>query len=153
MLSTNAKTPPIFCVFVSLQRDGSMHEVLLSVITRMGIAVSLVCLAISLFTFCFFRGLQSDRNTIHINLCINLFIGELLFLVGVNMTEAEVCIKKLFISLDLGSIHTERRGPIKCNQRSWFVLGIRNGGQNNQTLIYQNHPCLPCSNKAANFGH
>lgn len=111
MLSTNAKTPPIFCVFVSLQRDGSMHEVLLSVITRMGIAVSLVCLAISLFTFCFFRGLQSDRNTIHINLCINLFIGELLFLVGVNMTEAEVCIKKLFISLELGSIYTERRGP------------------------------------------
>uniref|UniRef100_A0A8C8A2Z2 Si:ch1073-186i23.1 n=1 Tax=Oryzias sinensis TaxID=183150 RepID=A0A8C8A2Z2_9TELE len=81
-------------------RDGSMHEVLLSVITRMGIAVSLVCLAISLFTFCFFRGLQSDRNTIHINLCINLFIGELLFLVGVNMTEAE-----LLCSIIAGVLH------------------------------------------------
>uniref|UniRef100_A0A8C7ZWL5 Si:ch1073-186i23.1 n=1 Tax=Oryzias sinensis TaxID=183150 RepID=A0A8C7ZWL5_9TELE len=78
--------------------DGSMHEVLLSVITRMGIAVSLVCLAISLFTFCFFRGLQSDRNTIHINLCINLFIGELLFLVGVNMTE-------LLCSIIAGVLH------------------------------------------------
>ncbi|XP_078790131.1 adhesion G protein-coupled receptor L2b.1 isoform X3 [Oryzias latipes] len=81
-------------------RDGSMHEVLLSVITRMGIAVSLVCLAMSLFTFCFFRGLQSDRNTIHINLCINLFIGELLFLVGVNMTEAE-----LLCSIIAGILH------------------------------------------------
>ncbi|KAK7945537.1 hypothetical protein WMY93_001265 [Mugilogobius chulae] len=67
--------------------DGSVHELLLTVITRMGIAVSLVCLAISLFTFCFFRGLQSDRNTIHKNLCLNLFIGELVFLVGINMTE------------------------------------------------------------------
>ncbi|CDR00442.1 unnamed protein product [Oncorhynchus mykiss] len=56
----------------------------------MGIAVSLVCLAISLFTFCFFRGLQSDRNTIHKNLCLNLFIAELVFLVGINMTEPKL---------------------------------------------------------------
>ncbi|XP_076149703.1 adhesion G protein-coupled receptor L2b.1 isoform X2 [Alosa pseudoharengus] len=71
-------------------REGSVHELLLTVITRMGIAVSLVCLAISIFTFCFFRGLQSDRNTIHKNLCINLFIAELLFLVGINMTEPKI---------------------------------------------------------------
>ncbi|XP_051989781.1 adhesion G protein-coupled receptor L2-like isoform X1 [Xyrauchen texanus] len=70
--------------------EGSVHDLLLTVITRMGMAVSLVCLAISIFTFCFFRGLQSDRNTIHKNLCINLFIAELLFLVGVNMTEPPI---------------------------------------------------------------
>ncbi|XP_062850501.1 adhesion G protein-coupled receptor L2-like isoform X1 [Trichomycterus rosablanca] len=67
--------------------DGGVHDLLLGVVTRMGVAVSLVCLAISIFTFCFFRGLQSDRNTIHKNLCINLFIAELFFLVGINMTE------------------------------------------------------------------
>ncbi|XP_013884362.1 adhesion G protein-coupled receptor L2b.1 isoform X3 [Austrofundulus limnaeus] len=81
-------------------REGSVHELLLTVITRMGIAVSLVCLAISLFTFCFFRGLQSDRNTIHKNLCLNLFIGELLFLVGINMTEP-----KLVCSIIAGVLH------------------------------------------------
>ncbi|CAL1579525.1 unnamed protein product [Knipowitschia caucasica] len=80
--------------------DGSVHELLLTVITRMGIAVSLVCLAISLFTFCFFRGLQSDRNTIHKNLCLNLFIGELVFLVGINMTEP-----KLVCSIIAGLLH------------------------------------------------
>uniref|UniRef100_A0A665W967 Si:ch1073-186i23.1 n=1 Tax=Echeneis naucrates TaxID=173247 RepID=A0A665W967_ECHNA len=79
---------------------GSVHELLLTVITRMGIAVSLVCLAISLFTFCFFRGLQSDRNTIHKNLCLNLFIGELIFLVGINMTEP-----KLVCSIIAGILH------------------------------------------------
>uniref|UniRef100_A0A8D3DTZ2 Uncharacterized protein n=1 Tax=Scophthalmus maximus TaxID=52904 RepID=A0A8D3DTZ2_SCOMX len=79
---------------------GSVHELLLTVITRMGIAVSLVCLAISLFTFCFFRGLQSDRNTIHKNLCLNLFIGELIFLVGINMTEP-----KLVCSIIAGVLH------------------------------------------------
>uniref|UniRef100_A0AAQ4PRT8 Uncharacterized protein n=1 Tax=Gasterosteus aculeatus aculeatus TaxID=481459 RepID=A0AAQ4PRT8_GASAC len=80
--------------------DGGVHELLLTVITRMGIAVSLVCLAISLFTFCFFRGLQSDRNTIHKNLCLNLFIGELVYLVGINMTEP-----KLVCSIIAGVLH------------------------------------------------
>ncbi|XP_024922033.1 adhesion G protein-coupled receptor L2b.1 isoform X5 [Cynoglossus semilaevis] len=80
--------------------EGSVHELLLTVITRMGIAVSLVCLAISLFTFSFFRGLQCDRNTIHKNLCLNLFIGELIFLVGINMTEP-----KLVCSIIAGALH------------------------------------------------
>ncbi|XP_019734652.1 adhesion G protein-coupled receptor L2b.1 isoform X5 [Hippocampus comes] len=79
---------------------GSVHELFLTIITRMGIAVSLVCLAISLYTFCFFKGLQSDRNTIHKNLCLNLFVGELVFLVGINMTEP-----KLVCSIIAGVLH------------------------------------------------
>ncbi|XP_051532264.1 adhesion G protein-coupled receptor L2-like isoform X2 [Myxocyprinus asiaticus] len=67
-----------------------IQELLLSVISRVGIVVSLICLAMSIFTFCFFRGLQSDRNTIHKNLCINIFIAELIFLIGIDMTEPRV---------------------------------------------------------------
>ncbi|XP_076730554.1 adhesion G protein-coupled receptor L2 isoform X35 [Maylandia zebra] len=70
--------------------SSEVHELLLTVITRVGIVVSLVCLMISIFTFCFFRGLQSDRNTIHKNLCINLFIAELIFLIGIDMTEPRI---------------------------------------------------------------
>ncbi|XP_029987697.1 adhesion G protein-coupled receptor L2 isoform X18 [Sphaeramia orbicularis] len=70
--------------------NDRVHELLLTVITRVGIVVSLVCLCISIFTFCFFRGLQSDRNTIHKNLCINLFIAELIFLIGIDMTEPRI---------------------------------------------------------------
>uniref|UniRef100_A0A4W5MVL7 Adhesion G protein-coupled receptor L2b, tandem duplicate 1 n=1 Tax=Hucho hucho TaxID=62062 RepID=A0A4W5MVL7_9TELE len=89
-----------FAILMAHRGNGSVHELLLTVITRMGIAVSLVCLAISLFTFCFFRGLQSDRNTIHKNLCLNLFIAELVFLVGINMTEP-----KLVCSIIAGVLH------------------------------------------------
>ncbi|XP_075471808.1 adhesion G protein-coupled receptor L2 isoform X11 [Ascaphus truei] len=67
-----------------------VHELLLTVITWVGIVVSLVCLAICIFTFSFFRGLQSDRNTIHKNLCINLFIAEFLFLIGIDKTDYTV---------------------------------------------------------------
>ncbi|XP_056269874.1 adhesion G protein-coupled receptor L2 isoform X2 [Pseudoliparis swirei] len=70
--------------------NDRVHELLLTVITRVGVVVSLVCLTISIFTFCFFRGLQSDRNTIHKNLCINLFIAELIFLIGIDMTEPRI---------------------------------------------------------------
>ncbi|XP_043346353.1 adhesion G protein-coupled receptor L2 isoform X19 [Dermochelys coriacea] len=67
-----------------------VHELLLTVITWVGIVISLVCLAICIFTFCFFRGLQSDRNTIHKNLCINLFIAEFIFLIGIDKTEYKI---------------------------------------------------------------
>ncbi|KAM6415271.1 adhesion G protein-coupled receptor L2 isoform 3-T3 [Rhynochetos jubatus] len=70
-------------------KDG-VHELLLTVITWVGIVISLVCLAICIFTFCFFRGLQSDRNTIHKNLCINLFIAEFIFLIGIDKTAYKI---------------------------------------------------------------
>uniref|UniRef100_A0A3B3BIP4 Adhesion G protein-coupled receptor L1a n=1 Tax=Oryzias melastigma TaxID=30732 RepID=A0A3B3BIP4_ORYME len=70
--------------------EGRMHELILFVITWVGIVISLVCLAICISTFCFLRGLQTDRNTIHKNLCINLFIAELLFLIGIDKTEYHI---------------------------------------------------------------
>lgn len=81
------------CVYATLpgpQYQGRMHELILFVITWVGIVISLVCLAICISTFCFLRGLQTDRNTIHKNLCINLFIAELLFLIGIDKTEYHV---------------------------------------------------------------
>uniref|UniRef100_A0A8C4IKI2 Adhesion G protein-coupled receptor L3 n=1 Tax=Dicentrarchus labrax TaxID=13489 RepID=A0A8C4IKI2_DICLA len=73
-----------------VEKADSMHDLLLDVITWVGILLSLVCLLICIFTFCFFRGLQSDRNTIHKNLCISLFIAESLFLVGINRIACAV---------------------------------------------------------------
>lgn len=72
------------------QHSDAVHDLLLDVITWVGILLSLVCLLICIFTFCFFRGLQSDRNTIHKNLCISLFVAELLFLIGINRTDQPV---------------------------------------------------------------
>ncbi|XP_029107780.1 adhesion G protein-coupled receptor L1-like isoform X2 [Scleropages formosus] len=73
-----------------LANPDHMHKLILFVITWVGIVVSLVCLAICISTFCCLRGLQTDRNTIHKNLCISLFIAELLFLVGIDKTEYHI---------------------------------------------------------------
>ncbi|XP_078448807.1 adhesion G protein-coupled receptor L2-like isoform X2 [Lampetra planeri] len=77
------------------------HELLLLVITWVGVLVSLVCLAMATFTFCFFRGLQSDRNTIHKNLCLNLLLAELLFLLGIDKTQYTVACSVLAALLHL----------------------------------------------------
>ncbi|XP_056225075.1 adhesion G protein-coupled receptor L3-like isoform X6 [Seriola aureovittata] len=80
----------VLMAHVDVKNKAPVHDMLLDVITWVGILLSLVCLLISLFTFCFFRGLQSDRNTIHKNLCISLFIAESLFLVGINRGDQPI---------------------------------------------------------------
>ncbi|XP_067173257.1 LOW QUALITY PROTEIN: adhesion G protein-coupled receptor L1-like [Apteryx mantelli] len=70
--------------------QGRLNELLLSVISWVGIVVALVCLGICISTFCCLRGLPSDRTTIHKNLCISLFLAELIFLVGIDKTQYQV---------------------------------------------------------------
>ncbi|XP_007885430.1 adhesion G protein-coupled receptor L4 isoform X1 [Callorhinchus milii] len=76
------------------------HNNVLTRITQLGIIVSLICLSICIFTFCFFSEIQSTRTTIHKNLCFSLFIAELLFLTGINMNG-----NKLWCSIIAGLLH------------------------------------------------
>nr|XP_055027165.1 adhesion G protein-coupled receptor L3-like isoform X8 [Misgurnus anguillicaudatus] len=80
----------VLMAHVDVQPADPVHDLLLDVITWVGILLSLVCLLVCIFTFCFFRGLQSDRNTIHKNLCISLFIAETLFLTGINRVDQPI---------------------------------------------------------------
>ncbi|XP_052416556.1 adhesion G protein-coupled receptor L3-like isoform X13 [Carassius gibelio] len=80
----------VLMAHVDVQPAEPVHYLLLDVITWVGILLSLVCLLVCIFTFCFFRGLQSDRNTIHKNLCISLFIAETLFLTGINRVDQPI---------------------------------------------------------------
>ncbi|XP_036406675.1 adhesion G protein-coupled receptor L3-like isoform X3 [Megalops cyprinoides] len=80
----------VLMAHVEVKNADPVHDMLLDVITWVGILLSLVCLLICIFTFCFFRGLQSDRNTIHKNLCISLFVAESLFLVGINRADQPI---------------------------------------------------------------
>ncbi|XP_037354615.1 adhesion G protein-coupled receptor L4 isoform X2 [Talpa occidentalis] len=73
---------------------------ILTRITQLGIIISLICLAICIFTFWFFSEIQSTRTTIHKNLCCSLFLAELVFLVGINTST-----NKLFCSIIAGLLH------------------------------------------------
>ncbi|XP_051982801.1 adhesion G protein-coupled receptor L1-like isoform X1 [Xyrauchen texanus] len=82
-----------FAVLMSHQQPaypGGVQGLILFIITWVGMVISLVCLALCISTFCCLRGLQSDRTTIHKNLCLTLFISQLLFLIGMDKTHYTV---------------------------------------------------------------
>ncbi|CAG01189.1 unnamed protein product, partial [Tetraodon nigroviridis] len=72
------------------QANLGAHALVLTRITQLGMIISLICLSMCIFTFWFFREIQSTRTTIHKNLCCSLFMAEFIFLVGINMTAHKV---------------------------------------------------------------
>ncbi|KAK9496818.1 hypothetical protein O3M35_012955 [Rhynocoris fuscipes] len=83
-----------FAILMDLQQTylPPSHELALQIITYIGCIVSIICLILAIATFHLFRGLKSDRTTIHKNLCASLLVAEILFLAGIDQTgQAIVC--------------------------------------------------------------
>ncbi|XP_076659133.1 latrophilin Cirl isoform X3 [Halictus rubicundus] len=66
------------------------NQVALQIITYIGCIISAVCLVLAILTFQLFRGLKSDRTTIHKNLCVCLLIAEILFVCGIGQTNQRI---------------------------------------------------------------
>lgn len=46
--------------------------------------LSLVCLLLCILTFLLVRPIQGSRTTVHLHLCICLFVGSAIFLAGIK---------------------------------------------------------------------
>ncbi|KAI4882402.1 hypothetical protein NFI96_025167, partial [Prochilodus magdalenae] len=77
-----------FAVLMALHKMEDVFE--LQLITWVGLSLSLICLLICMLTFRFVRSIQSTRTTIHLHLCISLFIADLVFLAGITQTQNKV---------------------------------------------------------------
>ncbi|GLV46319.1 Calcium-independent receptor for alpha-latrotoxin [Carabus blaptoides fortunei] len=66
------------------------HQMALQIITYVGCIISIGCLILTIITFQTFRGLKSDRTTIHKNLCFCLLVAEILFVLGIGQTNERV---------------------------------------------------------------
>lgn len=60
--------------------------------TKIGLTLSLLCLILCILTFKFCRSIQGTRTTIHLHLCICLFVADLCFLAGISQTTPVVCL-------------------------------------------------------------
>ncbi|KAM7009495.1 adhesion G protein-coupled receptor L1-like isoform 2-T2 [Tautogolabrus adspersus] len=83
-----------YAVLMTYQQPAfgaGVEELLVYVVSWVGISVALVCLATCITTLCC-QGApwHTDHSTIHCNLWANLLITELLFLVGANKTQYTV---------------------------------------------------------------
>ncbi|KAM6971828.1 putative adhesion G protein-coupled receptor E4P [Aplochiton taeniatus] len=74
-----------FAVLMSLYPRKDPYELVL--LTRLGLSISLVCLAGCILTFHFCRSIQGTRTTIHLHVSVCLFMGDLVFLAGISSTE------------------------------------------------------------------
>uniref|UniRef100_A0AAA9S9W3 Adhesion G protein-coupled receptor L4 n=1 Tax=Bos taurus TaxID=9913 RepID=A0AAA9S9W3_BOVIN len=103
-LSISSNPPTLYelekVTFTLSHIKGIKDYNILTRITQLGIIISLICLALCIFTFWFFSEIQSTRTTIHKNLCCSLFLAELVFLVGINTNT-----NKLFCSIVAGLLH------------------------------------------------
>ncbi|KAM8844528.1 adhesion G protein-coupled receptor E5 isoform 1-T1 [Spinachia spinachia] len=77
-----------FAVLMALYDIEDSFE--LQLITWLGLSLSLVCLFICILTFSLIQSIKSPRTTIHLHLCINLFIAFIIFLAGLSRTENRV---------------------------------------------------------------
>ncbi|XP_041634229.1 adhesion G protein-coupled receptor E2 [Cheilinus undulatus] len=77
-----------FAVLLALYDMEDKYE--LELISWVGLSLSLVCLSICILTFWLIHSIRSPRTTIHLHLCISLFIAILIFLAGISRTEDPV---------------------------------------------------------------
>ncbi|KAL1005089.1 hypothetical protein UPYG_G00054360 [Umbra pygmaea] len=63
------------------------HTFALNLLTWVGLSVSLVCLLLCILTFWLCRAIKGTRTTIHLHLCVCLFIADLVFLAGISQTQ------------------------------------------------------------------
>jgi len=75
------------------------HQLALSVITYVGVSISVVALCLAFLTFYFFRFSKSGRTFIHKNLAVALVFAQLIFLFGINKTSNELVCKGIAIAL------------------------------------------------------
>ncbi|XP_075831785.1 adhesion G protein-coupled receptor E3 isoform X2 [Microtus pennsylvanicus] len=83
---------------LSLEEDSVLSA--LSVITYVGLSLSLLCLFLAAVTFVLCQPIQNTSTTLHLQLSICLFLADLLFLTGINRTEP-----KVLCSLIAGMLH------------------------------------------------
>nr|XP_025044746.1 adhesion G protein-coupled receptor E2-like [Pelodiscus sinensis] len=76
----------IFSILVdrnaSQQEDGA-----LSIITHVGLSISLLCLFLAILTFLLCRSLWNVSTSLHLQLCLCLFMANLLFLTGMDKAK------------------------------------------------------------------
>ncbi|XP_041789997.1 adhesion G protein-coupled receptor E5 [Chelmon rostratus] len=72
---------------VLMARYPMEHTFGLLVVTKIGLTISLLCLMLCILTFTFCRSIQGTRTTIHLHLCICLFVADLVFLAGISQTK------------------------------------------------------------------
>ncbi|XP_059950034.1 adhesion G protein-coupled receptor E5 isoform X1 [Mesoplodon densirostris] len=76
--------------FAILMAHYDVEDWKLALITKVGLSLSLVCLLLCILTFLLVRAIQGSRTTVHLHLCICLFVGSTIFLAGIENEGGQI---------------------------------------------------------------
>ncbi|XP_068939017.1 putative adhesion G protein-coupled receptor E4P [Petaurus breviceps papuanus] len=79
---------------------GPVDDSVLTVITYVGLSLSLLCLFLAALTFLLCRTIQGTSTSLHLQLSLCLFLADLLFLIGIDQTA-----DKVLCSIIAGGLH------------------------------------------------
>ncbi|XP_047388123.1 adhesion G protein-coupled receptor E4-like isoform X2 [Sciurus carolinensis] len=86
--------------FAVLMALTPKEDPVLTLITHVGLGLSLICLFLAALTFLLCRSIQNTSTRLHLQLSLCLFLAHFLFLTGINRTEPE-----LLCSIIAGVLH------------------------------------------------
>ena len=64
--------------------------VVVQVITYICVVITLVCLLVAMLLMCILRGLDTNSNSIHLNLIFVIFMANLIYVAGIDATVNQV---------------------------------------------------------------
>ncbi|XP_040846670.1 adhesion G protein-coupled receptor E5 isoform X2 [Ochotona curzoniae] len=76
--------------FAVLMAHFDFEDPKLALVTKVGLSLSLVCLLLCILTFLLVRPIQGPRTTVHLHLCVCLFVGSAIFLAGIENEGGQV---------------------------------------------------------------
>lgn len=79
-----------FAILMSVTEAAEKSSLALDIVSYVSCSLSILFLLLSFITFVSFAVLKSHRNTIHTNLVVCLALGQLLFLVGIDLVDDKV---------------------------------------------------------------
>ncbi|XP_075758388.1 adhesion G protein-coupled receptor E3-like isoform X2 [Pelodiscus sinensis] len=96
LLTTNSTHTTCTCNHMSIfsilvDRNANQNDVVLSIITHVGLSISLLCLFLAILTFLLCRSLWNVSTSLHLQLCLCLFLADLLFLTGMDKAKDKGC--------------------------------------------------------------
>ncbi|XP_006900870.1 PREDICTED: EGF-like module-containing mucin-like hormone receptor-like 3 [Elephantulus edwardii] len=79
-----------FAVLMAYSSQVLEEDPVLTVITYVGLSLSLLCLLLAALTFFLCKTIQNTSTSLHLQLSLCLFLAHLLFLIGIDQTDPKV---------------------------------------------------------------
>ncbi|EDV22145.1 uncharacterized protein TRIADDRAFT_59344 [Trichoplax adhaerens] len=76
-------------IYFRIEQIPAVHKRILSILTYIGLSISLMCLLFTFITFTAIRRFHSIRGMVHANLAVSMIISTCIFLFGIEKTHNE----------------------------------------------------------------